>query len=62
MRALSLSSWKAIWQMILWPRSPQAQAGEADVPDPVGPRRLRLDDERRGEETARDRGHESAAF
>jgi len=29
LRALSFSSSKATWQMILWPRSPQAQAGEA---------------------------------
>jgi len=28
-RGLSLSSWKAIWQITRWPRSPQAQAGDA---------------------------------
>src|SRR5262249_22441804 len=28
--ALSLSSSKAIWQMILWPRSPHAQTDDAD--------------------------------
>src|SRR5215813_4426712 len=38
LRALSLNSWKAIWQMILWPRSPQAQAGEAA---PSGPGTMR---------------------
>ena len=30
LRALSLSSWKAIWQMTRWPRSPQAPTGDAD--------------------------------
>src|SRR5262245_42961072 len=29
-RAVSLSSWKAIWQMTRWPRSPQAPTGDAD--------------------------------
>ena len=31
LRALSLSAWKAIWQMTLWPRSPHAHAGEANA-------------------------------
>ena len=30
LRAVSLSSWKAIWQMTRWPRSPQAPTGDAD--------------------------------
>ena len=30
LRALSLSSWNPIRQMILWPRSPQAPTGDAD--------------------------------
>src|SRR5215831_13400117 len=31
LRALSLSSWKAIWQMILWPRSPHAHDGDGYI-------------------------------
>src|SRR5215467_14920454 len=30
LRALSLSSWKAIWQMTRWPRSPHAQTDDVD--------------------------------
>ena len=30
LRALSLSSWKAIWQMVRCPRSPHAQTEDAD--------------------------------
>ena len=31
-RALSLSSWKAIWQTILWPRSPHDRPNLLSVP------------------------------
>src|SRR5215470_6281861 len=38
LRALSLSSSKAIWQMILWPRSPHAHDGDGHI---MLPRRKR---------------------